>query len=360
VVIPHLHAHINGVPTPANIQAPADLGIVVDDRADLSWLDNDADPTGKFNFFFQAQNVPPSTQVSDGSLAGTAIPEAQGVPISDPADTLSWDTREVPAGSYFVYAITDDPPIPPVYGMSRGVITVRHPGDPLFPATRVIAPGDIAPSVDQEGFALRWEASGDGPFSATLSYAALGTGAHPIEPMWLPLAAGLAMTPVGDRATGCLVWDLAAFSDGYYAVRVVVTDGAGRTHSAYAPNDVTVYHDGTSGPAASCAAPVPDAGPDDAGTGPDGSPAPPDDPGGCGCQAGGASGAPLPSELLLLGLAFWLSARAAGATARSTAPSPCRSGSRRSRGRAQAGRRRRGAPPWRRDRHRPRPPGTAP
>ena len=37
------------------------------------------------------------------------------------------------------------------FGMSHGVVTVRHPGDPLYPAVIVTEPGAVAPPVADVG-----------------------------------------------------------------------------------------------------------------------------------------------------------------------------------------------------------------
>src|SRR5688572_18313399 len=119
-------AHVGGIPTQARFDTPASVGMVGNQAFEVTWADGDIDPTGQFDFFYQPSNVPPLAALSHPAFMGTPIPEAQDVIILDPANSFTWNTSSIPSGSYFVYEITDDPPLLPIYGISSGPVTVRH------------------------------------------------------------------------------------------------------------------------------------------------------------------------------------------------------------------------------------------
>src|SRR3990170_4571555 len=123
-------AHVGGIPTQAAIASPGDVGQIADGTFTIRWSDNEADPTGQLNFYFQAPNVAPGTVTGDADLMGTTIAGAQMVPISDTTNLFAWDTSGVAGGSYFVYAVTVDPPFRGIYGISDGPVTIQHGGDP--------------------------------------------------------------------------------------------------------------------------------------------------------------------------------------------------------------------------------------
>jgi MYXO-CTERM domain-containing protein len=306
-------AHVGGIPTQADFQEPRGVGNVVDGTATITWMDNNADPTGLFEFYYQPHNVPPNASLMSGDLVGTRIPcdgsaqcdtttDPLAVRIMDATDALGWDTSAVPSGSYVVYAITRDPPIQPIWKMARGVITVQHPGDPLYPAAIMTAPGVTVPPV-ADSFALKWEASGDGPMTATLRWRAKDGG----DPGFTELVADVPMSDAGGGLhRGCYVWDVSDKTNGYYFVQVEVKDAAGRTYLANGDASVVVFRDPSptdAGPAASCE----DVGVPDAGPGPDAGGPGGDDEGGeptCGCRVGraGSAGGFVVGALLLLGL----------------------------------------------------------
>ena len=292
--------HVMGVPTIASFDQPEGVGVVADQSFTFSWQDNDADMTANFSMYYQPVNLPPNGRVDQ--LDATPIPNGQAMPIMDPDDSLTWDTSGVPAGSYFLFSITreDDPTLPESFGASNGVVTVRHAGDPLFPAVIVTEPGAIAPPVG-DGFAIRWEASGDGPLTATVRGKPRdAAGGYEDLIVDMPLEAD------GATQRGCYVWDLGLEPIGYYEVQVEVKDGAGRTHTAYPVNAITLLRDpaADAGPRPTCATPAePDAGVDDAdgGVAADAAPGGSDD-GGSGCHVAGGRGDA--AGLLLVGLAL--------------------------------------------------------
>jgi MYXO-CTERM domain-containing protein len=294
-------AHVGGIPTQADFQSPKGVGNVADQSYTFTWRDNDLDPTGKFEFHFQDHNVPPNASLQTGELDtdGGLIPcsgatqcdtvDPNLVIIKDATNQLTWDTSALAAGSYVVYAVTKDPPLQPIWAMATGVITVQHAGDPLYPAALVTAPGAVVPPV-ADSYAIKWEASGAGPLTATVRWRAKD-GA---DPNFTDLVTDVPMIDEGGGIyQGCAVWDLSAEPDGYYFVQVEVKDAAGHTHLSNGRTSVVVYRDPQptdAGPPASCA----DVTPPDAGPGmPDAGMTGGDDTGGggpgCGCRTGRTS-----------------------------------------------------------------------
>jgi hypothetical protein len=229
--------HVMGIPTIAYFDQPVGVGNLADASFMFAWEDNDLDMTGQFSMFFQPENLPPNA-IAD-ALTGTVIPNGQAMDISNPNDVLVWDTHAVPSGSYVLYSVTTDtlPGYPKVFGMSHGVVTIRHAGDPLYPAVVVTDPGAIAPPTG-DAYAVRWEASGTGPLTATVRGKPREAAGAFVE-----LASGLPMTQVGDKQTGCYVWNLGDQPNGYYEVQVEVSDAAGHTHASYALSNITLLRD---------------------------------------------------------------------------------------------------------------------
>jgi MYXO-CTERM domain-containing protein len=273
--------HVGGIPTRARFVEPGVLGAVCDESCPISWQDNDLDPTGLFSFFYQPANVPYGALLSDPAFAGTAIPGGTDVLISDPANTLSWDTSSVPAGTYFVYAFTRDPPLAGVYGMSLAPVTVQHPGDPLWPAVVVDEPDGVGDRAT-ESFAIRWRASGEGTLTATVT--AVPEEGEPVV--------------VGVDQTGCLTWDLTGVPlASYHSVFVTVEDDAGRTHAAWSRDRIVVLGPADGTPS-SCEMPAPDAGV-----------GPPGETPGCGCAVGPAAGGGDPVSAIVIAVVALAAAR---------------------------------------------------
>lgn len=304
-------AHVGGVPTQARFLTPEGVGNEANAGAIITWDDGDIDPTGKFDFFYQTSNVPPLASLTHPAFQGIAIPEAQDILISETTNMFGWETSAIPAGSYFVYEITEDPPLMPIYGISHGPITVRHDGDPLWPAVSVLEPNGSGDIVRDE-FAVRWIASGEGDLVADLAW---GRPDSPLDPL-TPLVEGVPMSPRGDGIyDGCFLWDLSELPQGYYFLHVTVRDSGGRAHAAYSYASLVVFRPtidaGPTTPDAgvlSCESLlVPDGGLADAGTVADASGPGTDGGGGgdCGCAVGapddGAS-APLATGIMLAGL----------------------------------------------------------
>jgi MYXO-CTERM domain-containing protein len=237
VLVSGLWAHEGGVLSPSNFQVPADVGEVADQAYLVRWLDNDTDPTGVFEFYFQPANVPPQWFLTSPLFLHQGIPGGGAIRVDDRTNQLSWDTSGVPEGSYFVYSITRDPPLDPIYTFSPFPVTVKHSGTPAAPAVVVDEPdgvGDIAAAR----YATKWHASGEGVLTATVrGYK------FPPDMVPIPLVTDLPMVARNGRQEGCFDWDVEAADEGYYFTEVEVKDGRGRTHRAYSPLFLVVYRE---------------------------------------------------------------------------------------------------------------------
>jgi hypothetical protein len=172
--------------------------------------------------------------------------------------------------------------------MSPGVVTVRHPGDPLYPAVVVLEPDGEEDSVSST-YHFTWVATGNGPLAAMLRVRRPGT-----EDPYQTLAPDIAMTDEGDGTwTGEYDWDVSELPEGFYYAEVTVSDPGGLTHSAYSRSTMSIRHsiDAGAGDIDAGGAGTPDA------SGPMG-----DDDGGepkCGCRVGGRGGADVTPEVAL-------------------------------------------------------------
>lgn len=233
--------HVGGVETPTNFLSPTNVCNIADQSIVVTWDDMDNDPTGIFDFYYRSTNNRPD-EVDPSMFGGTHIHNTTAM---DATDQFTWDTGDVPSGAYYLYGVTTDPPLPQIFVYTRGVVTVRHPGDPLYPAVWVPEPDGFMDIVANE-YELVWRACGTGPMTATLEYASVNPPGDPLK----PIASGIAMTPAGDGSfDGSYTWDLSAFPEqSYFFVKVTVTDAAGRTHSAHSRSTLIIYRGPDGGP----------------------------------------------------------------------------------------------------------------
>jgi hypothetical protein len=315
-------AHVGGIPTRAEFTAPVTLGDEADASYTVAWTDGDEDPTGLFTFFYQPKNAPPPARDKGPATDGTVIEGGIEVEILSADNDLVWDTSAVPAGSYFVYSITEDPPFSGLLSVSPGVVTVRHPGDPLYPAVAVVEPdgeADVVPAT----YTIRWHARGEGPLVATVVVHPFGAAPDAGPDGALVVAADVAMTAAGDGTfEGALAWDVSAVAQGAYYADVTVRDGGGREHAAFSLGALTVDHGATPPADGGVVGGSDGGGPGatDAGTGGGGGG------GGCACRAGGRSGGgdpvALAGALALLAAVAAVCRRRAGHSSRNASSAP--------------------------------------
>jgi probable HAF family extracellular repeat protein len=109
----------------------------------------------------------------DDNAGNDGRPIAQGVPLSQ--TTVTWDTRAVPAGTYYLYAMLDDPAAAPAFAYSAAPVTVSDTAAPGTPTgVGVSLTGDEAtitwtPPADPDlaGFRIYYTEPGNGKTFAT-------------------------------------------------------------------------------------------------------------------------------------------------------------------------------------------------
>lgn len=288
-----------GQPTVAWVNDPVGVGNVVDESFTFTWADFDRSiPTGTATVDFYYVTARPPT-----FAAGTIPEPLDGTPIvtgifeKDLANSHTWDTRNVPAGSYLIWSRVNEPPSevysPLIISYSPGVLTVAHPGDPVHPAVMVTTPDTPFRFADQS-FEVRYAAfdpDGTGRVKLEAGTSLDGTG-------FTTLAEDLPAS-----ADGAFTWDTSGLAEADWTIRATITDGRGYTFTHYGRYFLLVTHLGPR-PDAS----VPDAAPSDGSIIPayDGGeePTPPKAKAeGCRCRAEGRptdGTAPWPALLLLL------------------------------------------------------------
>lgn len=223
--------HEGGDPSIARPLTPSGL-VTVDGSLLIEWADSeDSHVLIPATIDLYYTDTPPAT-FEDGhwpeDLTGTAI--AVGIPQSDPANALIWDTSAVPDGTYSVYAITTDPPFTWV-AFSPGVVTVSHgAGGLAAPAVVVTKPDSLNDTADGS-FVIQYAAS-DPDGTATVRLDAVRGPA--LTEVW-PIASDLAAT-----ANGALLWDTSQLPVGAWTVRATIIDGRGLSSTSWAPAFLTV------------------------------------------------------------------------------------------------------------------------
>jgi len=283
--------HIGGLPARARYENPIDLGQVADQTYAVIWTDGDQDPTGMFNFGFQPLDGPPNAGPELRWYVTPQITNAQQVAVLDTANTFVWDTSQVPAGTYIIYEITEDPGIDSVVSVSPGPVTIQHTGDPLWPAVITDEPDGLSDIVNTN-YAARFRATGVGALTANIYYGVPLPNGLPdpdAQPVLIQSGFPLEETSPGFYK-GCYLWDVSTMPEGFYWMLIEVVDEGARTHANYSKGMVIVSHApgapdaGASGTCAELT--VPDAAPYNVDAGRDGPiRIPPDEPP-CLCRVG--------------------------------------------------------------------------
>ena len=244
-----------GNPALAAMQTPRGVGTVVDETFELRWVDADKPiPTGTATVdLFYTATRPPSFSAGEIHPLLEGTPIVQGVLEKDPANRHAWDTRTVPAGSYFVWSRVVEPPeefmAPQIISFSPGVLTIAHPGDEIHPAIRITRPDSPFRYADDR-FDIAWDAfdpDDSGRVRLEVGTSSLGEG-------YQVLADDLPATP------GWFEWDTRALAETDWRIRATLTDARGLSFTTYADYPLLVTHlglgrDGGSG---SDAGPPPD------------------------------------------------------------------------------------------------------
>jgi len=118
VVFTPLWNPTNGPPS-ITVTQPAAGGLQTSTSATIKWSDFDPNPadTLLISFFCDQDSM---------GQDGVGIAGGSGIDGWDPADSLTWDVRQVPAGSYYVYGVISDG-TRTASSYSPGTVTVVHP-----------------------------------------------------------------------------------------------------------------------------------------------------------------------------------------------------------------------------------------
>ena len=316
-------AHGN-VPSPATFTSPPRLQSMVTDGGDrvyapytfatadasfdVEWTDGDTDPVSEHFIYYMTYAPPLALAVGDVEKLATPIPEGSGgfwaacscpddfgacpdIGTRDCRNGFTWDTHALPPGTYWLIAVTRDPPYD-VYTVSDGPVRVAH-GGALPPAVIIVRPDGFG-TFDQS-YTAKWILGGMDPMHVDLAYESdddVRAGAP-----WMPLASDVPLV-AGDDGTFAFEWNLSALQSArIFHLQATVKDATGQTVVTDSRNGVTVFHPGDN--------------PDfSASTGddPDMAKAVPGGDGGCGCTVGRAD-APAPLAALAIAAALGLVGR---------------------------------------------------
>ncbi|MCA9550556.1 MAG: hypothetical protein KC933_11010 [Myxococcales bacterium] len=234
---PDARAHGSN-PAVAWMKGPEGVGTVVDTDFTFGWADADIPiPTGTatVDFYYTARR-PPAFENGDTHplLEGEVI--VQGILEKDHTNTFTWDTTAVPAGSYFLWSRVVEPPeefmSPQIISFSPGILTVAHPGDPVYPALLITTPDTPFRYADEE-FLLKWSAfDPDGSGRVTIE---VGTSSMGLDYQTL-----VEDVPAVD---GEYLWDTSGLAEGDWFIRGSLVDGRGLGFTTYAQYLLLIAHD---------------------------------------------------------------------------------------------------------------------
>lgn len=312
-----------GAPAVAPILDPQRIGTVVDRSYTFRWEDADSpSPFGPATVnFYYTPAMPPTfgNRAIPMTLTGTVVVEDILEP--DLENRYTWDTSEVPAGTYWIWSRVDEPPeetSPQIISWSPAPLTIAHPGDEPGPAVAFTNPQSPFAWAD-ERFVIRFQAF-DPDESAKIrieaSHGYRGDGFFVVDER----------IPAGPEVE--IFWNTRDLPEGDWMLRASIHDCRGQSFTAYGRFFVLVTHPGRTLPETIDAGPAPppvevdwcdevrdagqradaaDAGPLDGGApgrdaavldaGATDAGLPLDPPEGCGCRGGGD---PRPAALLLL------------------------------------------------------------
>ena len=156
-------AHEGTLPAVAIPLTPVGACTVTDGSFEITWTDADEHEEGRIAWYYALRLPPPFLpHEKPADLTGTLI--VDGLAEADPDNRLSWDTSSVPAGTYWLWSHTWDPPYD-TRATSLGVVTVAHPGDEGGPAIAVLQDHDEPEGHVDTEYVVRYSArdpSGDG------------------------------------------------------------------------------------------------------------------------------------------------------------------------------------------------------
>ena len=135
-----------GEPAVAYLLEPVGVGNVVDETTVFTWIDADVPiPTGTATvdlFYTSRRPRTFAAGVIPDDLVGEPI--VQGLRERDPNNRYEWDVSNVPSGSYHIWSRVNEPPSEDmsiqIIHFAPGIVTVAHPGDPVYPAVLATSP----------------------------------------------------------------------------------------------------------------------------------------------------------------------------------------------------------------------------
>ena len=219
------------------MQSPQGVGNIADEQFTLRWVDADKPiPTGTatVDLFYTARR-PPSFSAGEipDLLEGTPI--VLGLLEKDPENQYIWDTRSVPAGSYFVWSRVVEPPeefmSPQIISFSPGIVTIAHRGDEVYPGIRITHPDSPFRYADQ-GFQIRWEVfdpDGTGRVRLEVGTSRLGEN-------YQVLGEALPVVP------SQFDWDTSNLTETDWRIRATITDARGLSFTTYSEYPLLVTH----------------------------------------------------------------------------------------------------------------------
>lgn len=216
-------------PAVAWLNEPIGVGNVVDRNYTFTWVDADVPiPTGTATIDFHfTRRRPPAFANGEihpqlfGEIVVTGIIEKQL------DNTYSWDTSQVPAGSYFIWSKVIEPPeepmAPQIISFSPGVLTVAHPGDEVHPALILTTPNTPF-GFAKKSYTLRWHA-----------FDPDSTGRVKLEAGTSSLGADFALL-ADDLAASqeAFEWDTSDLEETDWYIRATISDARGLTFTTYA------------------------------------------------------------------------------------------------------------------------------
>ena len=226
-----------GDPAVAYFTSPTGVGNVVDSSIDITWVDADRSiPTGTATVdFFYTNRQPPTFQSGErpDDLVGEVV--VTGIPEKDMPNAYTWDTSAVPAGSYVLWSQVVEPPEEnmsiQIIDLSPGIVTVAHPGDPVYPAVLLTAPNSPFKYAD-ESFEITWEAFDPDGTARIRIEARIGPTGTPIV-----VADDLPAT-----AEGSVVWDTSNLEENDWILEAIITDDRGLSFRHFSRYVVLVTH----------------------------------------------------------------------------------------------------------------------